>query len=400
LAALKDVQDLVAFEGRAPGTDPERQAAEHLATRLRGLGREARLEPVTVYPRWALTHAIHAALAVAGSVVSVGLPGVGAALVAVALLSTLGDLTGTVYLVRRLTGRRASQNVVSPEDQGKAGQLVLVAHYDAGRAGLLFDRRFAERRATLSKRLRLPIGLGEAFVLAMAVVLVCTLIRGLGAESVVVSIIQFIPTAALIVAVPLLLDVQLSPTAPGAADNATGVAVVLDLAEQYQGTLEHLDLWVLLTGAEESMALGMREWIRTNRTELPSNRTIFLNVDKAGNGTVRYLGKEGFVFPSRSDERLLDICGQIAEEDQAGRFGARQLVARVSSDALPARARGYPAITVSALSALDYQPNQHQPTDTPERIDEEALGRVRAFSAILVERIDEQVGPEVQRAAG
>jgi Peptidase family M28 len=398
--ALTDVQDLVAFEGRASGTDAERQAAEHLAQRLRGLGRDADIEPVSVYPRWALTHAIHAALAVAGSIVSVGLPAVGIGLVLLALFSTLGDLTGTVFLVRRLTGRRASQNVVSREDGGKGAALVLVAHYDAAHGGLLYDRRFVERRATVARRLRLPIGLGAGFLIAMVVVLLCTLARGLGAESLIISIIQFIPTVGLIVGVLLLLDAQLSAPVPAAADNAAGVAVVLELVERHGGQLEHLDLWALFTGAEESMALGMREWIRAHRTDLPSDGTIFLNIDKAGNGTVRYTSKEGFVLAAGSDGRLLDLCEQISEEDEDGRFGAREYVSRASSDAVMARARGYPAITVSALAALDYQPNQHQPTDTPDRVDEEAMARVRDFCSSLIERIDQNVGPEAREAAG
>ena len=57
------------------------------------------------------------------------------------------------------------------------------------------------------------------------------------------------------------------------------------------------------------------------------------------------------------------------------------LVARTTSDALAARARGYRAITVSCRGALDYQPNQHHPTDTPDRVDPEALERAFAFAS-------------------
>jgi hypothetical protein len=165
--ALREIEELVGFQGRVAGTDAERRAAEHLAGRLRDLGREAEVEPISVHPSWALTHLLHALLAVVGSVLSVPAPALGVGLLAFAALSTLGDLTGTLYLVRRITGRRASQNVVSPEGGEKPGLLVLVAHYDAGRGGSIFSPRALERRATLARRLRLPIGLGGAFLIAI-----------------------------------------------------------------------------------------------------------------------------------------------------------------------------------------------------------------------------------------
>ncbi len=397
--AQREIEQLVAFEGRIAGSDAERRAAEHLAGRLGALGRDAEVESIGVHPNYALTHLIHALLAVAGSVVSVGLPLVGFLLVAIALISTLGDLTGTVLLVRRLTGRRASQNVLSREDGGKPGVLVLVAHYDSARSGAVFGRRALERRATLAKRLRAPIGLGGLFVLAIAVVLLCTLVRVLGIESTLLAIVQFVPTVLLILAVPLLADIQLSPPVPGAADNASGVATVLALAERFGGRLEHLDLWVLFTGAEESMALGMREWLKAHRTELPRARTIFLNVDKTANGTVRYTTKEGFFLAAGYDPSLIEICEEIAGEDEDGRFGARGIVTRETSDSLAARARGHPAIKVSCLGALDYQPNYHQPTDTADRVDPEALARAQDFCSKLVERIDGRLGPEADDAA-
>lgn len=397
---MREIHDLVGFEDRSAGSDAERRAAAHLAERLRSLGRQVEVESIEVHPNWALTHLLHALLAVVGSLVSVGLPLVGIVILALVTLSALGDLTGTLLLMRRLTGRRASQNVVSPEDRGKSGKLVLVAHYDAPRAGAVFSPRLLERRVTLAKRLRLPIGLGGVFVMAIVVVLFCTLVRGLGVESVFLAVVQFIPTVLLVLAIPLLADIQLSPPVPGAADNASGVATVLALADRHGGALDHLDLWVLFTGAGESMALGMREWLKEHRRELPPERTIFLDVDKTANGTVRYTTKEGFVLATSYDSSLIELCEEIAEADEEGRFGARGVVTRETSDGLLARARGNPAVKVSCLNALDYQPNYHQATDTPDRVDPAALERAVEFCSALIERIDKRVGPDVEHSAG
>ena len=392
----EEIEGLVAFDGRGAGTDSERRAAEHLAARLRGLGREAETEPTNIWPNYALTHLIHALLAIAGSVLAVGQPAIGLALVTVAAISTLADLTGTFFLVRRLTGRRASQNVLSREDGGKAGTLVLVAHYDAARAGSVFSQRAVERRATLGKRIRRPVAPAAPFFWSMIVILVCAGLRLLGIESLILTIVQFIPTVLLILSVPLLADIQLSGVVPGAGDNASGVATALRLAEKFAGRLEHMDLWVVFPGAQEAMGLGMRQWVKAHRKELGTERTVFLNLDKVGHGTVRYATKEGFVFTSSFHPQLVELCREIADEDEeANHFGAKPVVSRLTSDALVARTSGYPATTISCLNALDYMPGYHQPSDTPDRVEDAALERAFYFCYELIERIDERIGPDL-----
>src|ERR671939_960374 len=148
---MREIEGLVAHEGRWPGTDAERRAARHLERRLRDQGREAEVEHVEIWPNWPLAHVLHALLAIGGSVLAISQPVAGAVLIAVALVSAFGDLTSSFYLVRRLTGRRASQNVVSREESDRPGTLVLVAHYDAARTGAIYGRRGSERRARLGR---------------------------------------------------------------------------------------------------------------------------------------------------------------------------------------------------------------------------------------------------------
>jgi hypothetical protein len=397
---LTEIEDLTAFAERRAGSDAERRAANHLARRLEhDLDRDAHVEPISIWPRFAIVHLIHALLAILGSALAVSTPLAGTILVAVALVSTIGDLTGRLPLLRRITGRRASQNVVSREDNGRPGTLILTAHIDAGRGGAAFGR-IDERRAALGKLLHRPIGPFEPFVWSLLLLLACTVARLVGVDGKALSAVQFVPTVILIVAVPFLADIALSGTVPGANDNASGVATVLRLAERYGGTLDHLDVWVLLTGSQEPMAQGMRAWLRRHRRELDPQRTIVLNVDEVGAGTVRYAVKEGPLLALRQHPRLAALCHQIADEDlNEQRYGARPMVARRPGDAYAARSRGVPAITISCAGALDRAPHHHQPTDTPEQIDEQALERAFGFCSELVELIDERIGPDIADAA-
>jgi peptidase M28-like protein len=394
----QEIVALTAFRGRWPGTDAERRAARHLQTRLEELGREAEVEGLDAWPDWPLTYAIHAQLAVVGSVLSVYTPVGGAVLVLVAVVLTALDATGLALTTRRLLGRRASQNVISREDNERAGTLVLVAHYDAGRGGAAFGRKLAERVAVAGQLLRRPIGPLEPLFWAMLLVLLCTLLRIAGIEGLVLTTVQFVPTVLLILALPLLVDVALSDISPGANDNASGVATALQLAERYGGRLQHFDLWVLLTGAQEAGALGMRAFLRHHRRELERERTVFVNLDEVGAGTVRYTVREGLLLAPRSHVQLARLCDEIAEDDEDGHaFGARPLVSRTAGDGAAARAARFPAITIRCRNALDYSPEHHQPTDTPEHIDAGALERAYGFSCELIERLDAGIGPDLER---
>lgn len=394
-----EIAELVDFEQRSPGSDAERRAAGHLRKRLEEDGREAELESCDTWPGWPLAHTVHALVAVVGSVISVSAPIPGAALVLAATLLTFLEGAGIGPVTRRLLGRRATQNVISRDDDGKPGALVLVAHYDAGSQGALFGRRLEERRAALGRLIRRPIGRLEPLFWAELLVLVCCLARLPGLEGTILTAVQFVPTVLLIVAVPLLVDIALSPTSPGAKDNASGVAVALELARRHGGKLESFDLWLLLTGAQESMADGMRAFLRRHRRSLDKTRTVFVNLDEVGAGNVRFTRREGALLAVRSHVQLVEICEEIAEDDEeANSFAARALVNRTQSDGGAARARGYPAITITCRNVLGYVPDHHRATDTPGRVEQAALERALGFCDELIERIDGQLGPEIERA--
>ena len=401
---LAEIEDLVAHQGRAPGTDAERRAAVHLRDRLRDLGRDATLETALVHPRFALTHLIHAALAVAGGLVATSSDTVprlaGTVVVFVAAVAAFGDLSGTLHLTRRLTGRRATQNVVSREDDGKPGTLILVSHYDAARSGAVFGDRAMRRRARVGRAIRRPIGPFEPFFWSIMAILICCAIRLTGVEGIALNAVQFVPTIALIVAVPLLADIALSPVVPGASDNASGVATVLRLADRYGNDLDRFDVWVLFTGAQESMQLGMSAFLKRHKNDLDRTSTVFLCVDNVGHGDVRYATKEGYIIAPAYHPDLVALCDQLRAEDADDPYyRVEPIVSRTATDAHRARAKGYPAIAVGSTNELGYAPHYHQPTDTPDTLDPEALQKAYEFCCELVELIDEKVGPELEAPA-
>ncbi len=375
--ALTEIEALVACEGRWAGTEGERRAAEHLGERLRLLGREAGLEPAVVRPDYPLTYVLHILVALAGGALSVRRPMLGAAALVLAIVSAFGDSSARFHLLRRLTKRAITHNVLSRDrSDGKGGRLVLLAHYDAAKTGWLFDPKALERRVRLGRRLGIDVGLFEPFTWSLLALLGLALLRTTGARGKAVTAAQVPPMLVLAAHIPLLLEIRASDPVPGAADNASGVATVLRLAERHGGQLRHFDLWVLLTGAEEGLTLGIREWLRAHERELDRRRTIFLNIDEAGYGTVRYATTAG--TPASPDAPTLsELCDEVRDRDPDAT--AQPMPKLGLADAGVAAQHGYGAIRIACLPQPTFAPEYHRPTDRPDRLEPAALERAFAF---------------------
>ncbi len=383
------IRELCSFQGRGPGTDAERRAANMLAERLRGIGRRAQIEPFFAHPQYAIVHLIHAAMAIAGSVIATMQPAVGFTLVFLAAVSTYLDLNTRFYLVRSLLFRRVSQNVVSPGTRPDApARLVLMAHYDAARTGYVFGRPLAwlNQRGDRTRLLIGPFRLFFWFGLAPLLAILGARMAGLDATW--LSALQAIPTIALIVAAFLLIDVALSDVVPGAYANASGVAAVISAAEQLRDDPpENLDLWIVLTGSEESFCEGARAFVRAHRKELDPERTAIVNVDSVSYDQVRYETSAGAVISIPFDRELLGLCDALASAEE--RFAAGPLPHSLFDDAIAGQVRKIPSVTVTDGYRA---PWYHRHEDTPDRVNAGALTTATDFVIALARLLDRDAG--------
>ena len=330
------------FGARPPGSDAERRAAQHLQRRLEELGREAHLEGFSVWPRWATGYAINVGLAVVGGVLAVYAAALGTGLVLLALILTFLDAAGITPTTRRLLGRRASQNVVSFGEREMPGALVLVAHYDSGPTR---DR---------------PLW---PMFLSMVILLACCVARVGGMSGGALTVVQFIATVVLIVYVALMLDIALSPASQGESDNASGVAVVLGLAERLTD-LSHFGVHVVFTGAQKARAQGMRAFLQTHRKQFAPGETIVINIDAVGGGELRETKKEGPLLTVKSHPQL------------TGNLDSEPFVNREPSDGYAAASAGLPSVTFAG---------------TTDRLEEDNLTETEEACVRLIEEIDEEL---------
>jgi hypothetical protein len=399
MPAIDTITTLTAFEGRGPASDAERRAALWLRKELGGGGRSARIEPFWCRPNWALAHAWHAALGLAGGLVAVSHPTVGGAIVLAALLFVLIDAVTGVSPGRRLTPERASQNVVARRDEPAQDDrmvLILTANYDSGRTGLIY--RGGLRRAVAKLGRGGPGWLAwlSAVLLALLAIAVA---RMTGSRGTAIGLLQLPPTIALVLALALLLELASAPIGPGASDNASGVAVALTLARALDvAPPASLRVEAVLTGAGDGGGIGLRRFLRAHRGELAPENAIVLGFSACGAGTARWWVSDGALIPLAYHPRLRELCAAIAAAEP--QLGAAPYRGRGSAPALPARMAGLPAIALGCRDERGLAPRSHEPGDTATAVDRAAVDAAVELALMLVDAIDAEVATARAESAG
>lgn len=390
---MEVIDELCSFEGRQTGTDAERRAANAVAERLRKQGRRVEVEPIHVHPQVGLVLGLHCLLGVGGSLVAIAAPEVGFALALIAATSLYLDLNTRFYLLRRLFFRRVSQNIVARAPGAKGENvLLLCAHIDAAKTGLIYKPGWLARLVRLGRALRIELTPPRLIFWSLALLVPILGARAAGVDSSALSLIQLLPTLVLLIASFGLIELELSDVVPGANDNASGVATVLALSDALRADPpRNLDVRVLITGGEECLFEGMRAYLRRHRKELDPAKTWVVNVDSVGRGDVRYVTAEGLAASFDYSSRLTQICEAIAESDQAHR--ATPLAHGFATDAFAARVRKLRSTTITCIEPKAVVPaNYHLPTDVPAAIDPDALERAHDFTLAVIRGIDTELG--------
>ena len=308
-----------------------------------------------------------------GAIVALGLS-------AIALGSVLLEMLFRPNPLRWLLPTGRSRNVwaeIAAREEARE-RIVLVAHLDTHRTPRVFS---TDGWVRLFGRL-VPIGL------------VCTV-------SLVALFATGIPyawPALRFAAIPLLLvtlgmlgltlQADMTPYAAGANDNASGVAVVLNLAKRLtEAPLRRTSIYVVLTGCEEVGCYGADAFLRAHRHEFAGAAWIPIDTVGSRDADPVYLKAERFLATTRSDPDLVRLADELGADHPEWRVRSVHTAGAYTEGVIGAK-HGQRVLTIGSQTRSGILSEWHRPTDTVENVSEETLVTTESFVWELLADLD------------
>jgi hypothetical protein len=367
LQNLREVVETLEDIERGSASAGELRAAEWIRDRLRSLGVDARIECERAHGTyWWPLGLMSAAAGIAGLAAGRDRRGRFAAAVtgAVATAGIVDDVSGGPHVFRRLLPYRDTHNVVAEVGDPDAERTVLfIAHHDAARGGLVFTPELMTAPADAFPEVYKRI---ETSPPVMRLVAAGPLLVSLGALLGSRRLRRF-GTAASLVSAAAFADIAARRVVPGANDNLTAVATVVELARILKDDPpEGVRVILLSTGSEESFMEGMRGFARRHFRSLPTDSTRVICIESVGSPELIVIEGEGMIrmtdYPLEARD-FLAACG-----DRAGVKLRRGLRLGLATDGLIALRAGYPAAVLASVTPYKFPANYHSHRDTAKNV--------------------------------
>jgi hypothetical protein len=267
-------------------------------------------------------------------------------------------------------------------DPEGARTLVVHAHHDAAHTSFVFDQRLPRLLWRAAPRLVERL---DRWPPLMALVVGGPVLVAAGSafgsrRATAAGMVLAGGTAA------VMCDMARRPVVPGANDNLSAVAVLVELARLLRERhVEGLRVLLVSIGAEESNQEGMIAFGRRHFGDLPPDRTWFLCLDTVGSPELLLIEGEGFLRMRDYPDDFKALVAECARE--AGVPLRRGLRLTFATDGLIPLRASYPTVSIGSVNELLLPSNYHWPTDTPDRVDYGTVGSALALALRVAERL-------------
>ncbi|MGQ9553432.1 MAG: M28 family metallopeptidase [Anaerolineae bacterium] len=372
---LRTVRDIIErFGPRLPGSEAERSTAQYLRDRFLKLGLDVELQPVALTTQQHLPLILAYGLVVLAAIIMARSPAIAAPIAVAGLAAILTEANGTPT-ISRLLPKRQSYNVIAkiPGDSPARRYIIVVAHLDSARATM-----FSHPRAALIQRQSFMLALNTAAIIAVLAVL------GSLAPLARVWWVAFAAGLYLIFHITVLVHGSLHlPPSPGANDNASGLAVLVELPECLR-SLKATEVWLVATCGHEVGLAGMRAFLNQN---LPSrDSTGVINLESVGAGGLCLTLSEGYLRRTPVSRRLLEVAAEVVHTARLP-VQARHYQNEPTEASL-ALSAGIPAISLVGFDRRGAVPNWHWHSDTVDNLEPATIAVAAKLVEGMVSRLD------------
>ena len=274
-------------------------------------------------------------------------------------------------------GRKESANLVGEikASAGTNGTILLCAHYDS-KSHLM---PVAVRAALYM------LGFSSAILLGLTL-FVAGIMAAVGKDTLGSQAGFYVSLVPALLIFALVFN-RTSNNSPGALDDASGEAVILEAARMLaQRPLENLDVRVISFGCEEIGLIGSIKYLHAHEEEFKRRSLFMMNFDMPFSPGGDLGLNSGFgIPPHRTSERLNELSRKAAGE-MGFEINGIFLPVGASADHMPWSKHGF-----EATGFVSTSPYMHRSGDSIYRIDREALRRTGEVALAVVRELDQQV---------
>ena len=177
-------------------------------------------------------------------------------------------------------------------------------------------------------------------------------------------------------------DDEMGFKAGTAGDEATSdeAARIRRVTESVDRALAEKEIWFVATGAKEAGGWGMRALLEAYPDDI--HDALIINIDNVGAGTVSYVTDEGMARRYRADRRLVSQARRTARESMLAVKG--QSGRGMMTDATPALARRFRALSIMAFDINGRLPDRHWHTDVYENVSPPTIEQAVALVTAMI----------------
>ena len=143
------------------------------------------------------------------------------------------------------------------------------------------------------------------------------------------------------------------------------------VTEMVDRELVEKEVWFVATGAEEVGTFGMQAFLAQYGEEIRD--ALIINLDNVGAGQLSWVTSEGMARRYHANARLIGLAKRMSREHEI--LVKPRAYKGLSTDATPALARGFKAMTLMAFDQSGLPVNWHWKTDTSDAIEPEVVQR-------------------------
>ncbi|MHA2390945.1 MAG: M28 family metallopeptidase [Promethearchaeota archaeon] len=228
------------------------------------------------------------------------------------VLKNLFERTRKMTLIKKESSKNLYAEIPAKEKGSKLPMVIFSAHYDSLSANISY-----KFQVFIFLLYRLIIAFYIIVIFIFSIWLSLDLLKLFPLPTNIVIIIAIVSLFGIFSSIPILYLVFNERPSSCSIDNASGVAILIELAKLFkENPLEKMDLYFIWTGAEEWGLKGSKQFCQGHFREFNQiydlNKSINVNIDMVGS-YIGLLDRVGFPLRKKMNKNLNDIFEEIAK---------------------------------------------------------------------------------------